>query len=67
VRYFSWSPEFQGYARATFARDQRVNVGISGKDLEAIKKRALEEGIPYKTLIASVLHKFAAGRLKESD
>ena len=35
------------------------------KDLEAIQKRALAEGLPYQTLIASLLHKYAAGRLKE--
>jgi predicted DNA binding CopG/RHH family protein len=56
---------FQEYARATFRTDQRVNVRITGKDLEAIKKRALLEGIPYQTLIASVLHKYVSGRLKE--
>jgi predicted DNA binding CopG/RHH family protein len=51
-------------ARATFKRDQRVNIRISGKDLDALKKRALEEGLPYQTLISSVLHKFVSGRLK---
>jgi hypothetical protein len=39
---------------------------ISTKDLEAIQKRALEEGLPYQTLIASLLHKYAAGRLREA-
>jgi len=39
---------------------------ISNKDLEAIQKRALEEGLPYQTLIASLLHKFASGRLKKA-
>jgi predicted DNA binding CopG/RHH family protein len=38
---------------------------LSSKDLEAIQKRALAEGLPYQTLIASLLHKHAAGRLKE--
>jgi len=33
--------------------------------LEAIQKRALAEGLPYQTLIASLLHKYATGRLKE--
>ena len=35
--------------------------------LEAIQKRALEEGLPYQTLISSLLHKFASGRLKETE
>jgi predicted DNA binding CopG/RHH family protein len=42
-----------------------VNIRISAKDLEALQKRALEEGLPYQTLIASLLHKYVAGRLVE--
>lgn len=56
---------FQRYAAVTFKKDRRVNIRISAKDLEAIQKRALEEGIPYQTLIASLLHKYVAGRLVE--
>ena len=55
----------QEYARATLRKDKRVNIRISGRDLEAIQKRAIEEGIPYQTLIASVLHKYLSGRLAE--
>jgi len=54
------------YARATFRKDRRLNIRISSKDLEAIQKRALEEGLPYQTLIASVIHKYAAGRLRQT-
>jgi predicted DNA binding CopG/RHH family protein len=53
------------YAKATFRKDRRLNIRLSSKDLEAIQKRALAEGLPYQTLIASVLHKYASGRLKE--
>ena len=56
---------YQAYAKATFKKDKRVNIRISRKDLEAIQKRALEEGIPYQTLMASVLHKYVSGRLVE--
>ena len=56
---------YEAYARATFKKDRRVNIRISAKDLEAIQKRALEEGIPYQTLISSLLHKFVSGRLVE--
>ena len=41
-----------------------MNIRLSSKDLEAIQKRALAEGLPYQTLISSLLHKYAAGRLK---
>ena len=53
---------FREYARATVRKDARVNIRISSKDLEALQKKALEEGIPYQTLIASVLHKYVSGR-----
>ena len=57
------SERYQAYAKATFKKDKRVNIRISRKDLEAIQIRALEEGIPYQTLMASILHKFISGRL----
>lgn len=57
---------YSRYAKATFKKDRRLNIRISTKDLEAIQKRALEEGLPYQTLIASLLHKYASGRLREA-
>ena len=57
--------KYKEYARATFKKDRRVNIRISNKDLMAIQKRALMEGIPYQTLISSILHKYLSGRLKE--
>ena len=56
---------YRQYAEATFKKDRRVNIRISGKVLEAIQARALVEGIPYQTLITSLLHKYATGRLVE--
>ncbi|MCP4658310.1 MAG: antitoxin [bacterium] len=55
----------RAYARATFRKDRRLNIRISGKDLEALQKRALAEGLPYQTFIASILHKYVSGRLRE--
>lgn len=52
-------------ARATFRKDRRINLRVSSKDLEAIQRRALAEGLPYQTLISSLLHKYACGRLRE--
>ena len=57
------SQRYREVAHATFKKDKRVNIRISSKDLEAIQKKALEAGMPYQTLIASILHKFASGRL----
>lgn len=53
-------------ARATAIKDRRVNIRLSSSDLSDIQAKALEEGIPYQTLIASVLHKYVTGRLSES-
>ena len=52
-------------ARATAIKDRRVNIRLSAGDLQDIQVRALEEGMPYQTLIASVLHKYVSGRLEE--
>ena len=57
--------QHQDYAAATFRKNRRVNIRISERDLSALQKRALMEGIPYQTLIASVLHKYVDGRLAE--
>ena len=58
---------YQQMAKSTFKKDNRVNIRISSKDVHAIQVKALEEGIPYQTLISSVLHKYVTGKLKERD
>lgn len=57
--------KFKAAARATAIKDRRVNIRLSSGDLSDIQVKALEEGMPYQTLIASVLHKYATGRLVE--
>ena len=57
--------KFKAAARATAIKDRRVNIRLSSGDLSDIQVRALEEGVPYQTLIASVLHKYVTGRLAE--
>lgn len=51
------------YARNTLRKDRRVNIRISSKDLEELQAIAVAEGIPYQTLMGSVLHRYASGRL----
>ena len=58
---------YQKYAEATFKKGRRINIRISAQDLDAIQKRAVEEGLPYQTLISSLLHKYASGRLVEKE
>ena len=57
--------KFKAAARATAIKDRRVNIRLSSGDLSDIQVKALEEGVPYQTLIASVLHKYVTGRLSE--
>jgi len=57
---------FRDAARATFIKSRRVNIRLSPADLLDIQARAYEEGVPYQTLIASVLHKYVTGRLREA-
>lgn len=54
-------------ARATATKDQRINIRLSAGDLRDIQVKAMQEGMPYQTLIASVLHKYVTGRLAERN
>ena len=58
--------KFKAAATATFLKEKRINIRLSTPDLMDIQARALEEGMPYQTLITSILHKFVSGRLVES-
>lgn len=55
----------QQYAEAMFKKDARINIRLSSKDLRGLQKKALAEGIPYQTLVASIIHKYVEGRLHE--
>lgn len=54
---------FQESAKATLRKDKRVNIRMTERDLVYFQKKAVEEGLPYQTLISSVLHKYINGRL----
>ena len=55
----------QQYARKTLKKDKRVNIRISSKVLEEIQALAAENGIPYQTLMSSILHRYVSGYLIE--
>jgi predicted DNA binding CopG/RHH family protein len=57
--------QYRAYARATLRKDKRVNIRISEKDLLDLRKQAIRQGIPYQTLLSSILHKYANGALTE--
>jgi predicted DNA binding CopG/RHH family protein len=46
-------------------RKKPITVRVQERDIERIKVKALEQGIPYQTLVSSVLHRFATGTLKD--
>ena len=57
--------ELEAAANLTFKKDKRINIRISNRDLVAIQSRAIEEGIPYQTLVSSIIHKYISGSLQD--
>ena len=57
--------KFQELARESLKKDKRINIRLTGRDLTEIKRKAVNEGIPYQTLVSSILHKYINGRLVE--
>lgn len=57
--------DYREAARTYLRKDRRVNIRLTAADLAALQSLALEEGLPYQTLMASILHKYVTGRLVE--
>lgn len=57
--------ELEAAAANTFKKDKRINIRISNRDLIAVQSRASEEGIPYQTLVSSIIHKYISGSLRD--
>lgn len=57
--------ELEAIASNTFKKDKRINIRISNRDLTAVQTRASEEGIPYQTLVSSIIHKYVSGSLQD--
>jgi predicted DNA binding CopG/RHH family protein len=57
--------KLQQYARHTLQKNKRINIRLSERDLLGIQAKAVEEGLPYQTLISSILHKYLRGMLAE--
>jgi len=53
------------YARNTLRKDKRINIRMASKDLDQVQVIAAQEGIPYQTLISSIIHKYVSGYLIE--
>jgi len=50
--------EYQKVAKATMQKSRNINIRLSEKDLQKIKVKAAESGIPYQTLVTSVVHRY---------
>ena len=59
--------DYQTIARNTMKKNRKINIRISENDLSALQRRSAREGIPYQTLIGSVLHKYVSGFLREAN
>ena len=59
--------KYQDAARQMMKKDARLNIRISSYDLGNLQKKAMEEGLPYQTFVSSLLHKYVAGKLVESQ
>ena len=56
----------QQAARNTFYKNKRVNLRLTERDFELAHVKALKEGLPYQTLLSSVIHKYLTGQLIET-
>ena len=54
--------QYQKYAQATLEKTKNINIRLSEKDLLKMKARAVKKGLPYQTLVSSVLHQYLAGK-----
>jgi len=54
--------KFETYARNTSNKNKRINIRISESDLNRLKAKSLEEGIPYQTLVSSLIHRYVSGK-----
>jgi predicted DNA binding CopG/RHH family protein len=57
--------QLEAIAGNTFKKDKRINIRISNRDLLAVQSKASQEGIPYQTLVSSIIHKYVSGSLKD--
>jgi predicted DNA binding CopG/RHH family protein len=57
--------KLRSYARNTLQKDKRINIRMSSKDLDQVQVIAAQEGVPYQTLISSIVHKYVSGYLTE--
>ncbi len=55
--------QYQDYARYSLNKRKRINIRMTERDLKKIRAKAIEEGIPYQSLISMLIHKYNEGKL----
>ncbi len=55
--------QYEEYARYSLSKRKRINIRMSERDLKKIQAKAIEEGVPYQSLISMLIHKYNEGKL----
>jgi predicted DNA binding CopG/RHH family protein len=55
--------QYEEYTRYSLSKRKRINIRMSERDLKKIQAKAIEEGIPYQSLISMLIHKYNEGKL----
>jgi len=55
--------QYQEYARYSLSKKKRINLRMTERDLKKIRAKAVEEGIPYQSLISMLIHKYNEGKI----
>lgn len=58
---------YKAYAKSMLNKTRNINIRMSESDLIAIKTLAFQKGIPYQTMLTSLIHQYSSGQLKETS
>jgi len=56
--------QYEEFACYSLNKQKRINIRMSERDLMKIRAKAIEEGIPYQSLISMLIHKYSEGKVK---
>lgn len=55
--------QYEEFARSSLNKQKRINIRMTERDLKRIQAKAIEEGLPYQSLISMLIHKFNEGKV----
>ncbi|MBI5603360.1 MAG: antitoxin [Deltaproteobacteria bacterium] len=55
--------QYEEYARNSLTKQKRINIRMTERDLKKIQAKAIEEGVPYQSLISMLIHKYNEGKV----